>query len=192
MIIELATHNYQITWPRYPKPTHQEIVNRLKTISGAEFDKLRLCWWVPVAQGAKLLELFPKASYSVDAICAAVDAESERGRWFYESLRLMGIELRIVESGAIVATGEGVSALIQTLIDERTAALLPLVQQAGSRVAKPSAQPAPVQGPLTVEDAKLEPLLKGIQNAAQRREVDKTKRTLWRRKAKVQQGSLFE
>lgn len=127
MLIELARHNFHITWPLCSKVTHQEIVRRLKTISGATFDRAEKCWWIPLAQGARLLEQFPRASYSVDAMWAATDAESDRARRFYESLRLMGIRLHI-EGEVIVAVGEGVSPLLQELVTERAPALRMLVE----------------------------------------------------------------
>jgi hypothetical protein len=84
---------------------------------------------VPLAQGDKLMEQFPKASYCVDAIWACTDAAAQRATVFYESLVALGVELRIVESGAVCAVGEGVSPLLQQLVKERAPALRALVLQ---------------------------------------------------------------
>ena len=190
MQIELVNGLIQAKWPRYPKPTHDEIVRRLKTISGTEFDKQGKCWWVPAGQADRVMALFPRASFDYDTICAATDAESGRERAFYDSMVYLGVEFAFDESGAIVAVGDGVSPLIQSLVDERADALRPLVL-ASMANPKPKPQPAgPMHGPYSAEDAKFEPLLKGIQNARkaeQEREVRYPKR---RRKAKVQQGEL--
>lgn len=155
------------TWPRYPKPIHDEIVRRLKTINGAEFDKVERCWWIPVAQADRAMELFPKAEFSVEAIYAATDAQASRAKHFYDSLTHLGIELVIDASGAVCAVGDGVSPLIREEVALRAEALRPLViaAMAEPKQFKHVLTEAPAE-PLTEADESLEPLLKGIQNAA--------------------------
>lgn len=138
MNITAKGYSLRVEWPRQPRNIHQEILRRLKSINGAEWDAEARCWWVPLAQGDKLMALFPRASYCVDAIWACTDAAARRATVFYDSLIRMGIDVRIDDSGAVVAFGEGVSPLLQQLVDERAAALRPLVLQRGER-AKPTA-----------------------------------------------------
>lgn len=126
MNIEQIGRQLRATWPRYPKATHEEIIRRLKSISGAAYDQEHRCWWIPPAQGDKLMALFPRASYCVDAIWACTDAAAQRAQMFYASLLGMGIALHL-EGEAIVAVGEGVSPLLQQLVEERAAALRALV-----------------------------------------------------------------
>jgi hypothetical protein len=136
MQIERMNSQLRVTWPRYPKPTHEEIIRRLKSISGAAYDREHRCWWVPLAQGDKLMAQFPKASYSVDAIWTCTDAEAQRATVFYESLVSLGVTFEVAASGAVCAVGEGVSPFLQQLVQERAPALRALVlhRQKGRQV----------------------------------------------------------
>ena len=185
-----ADNQLRVTWDGYDKPIHTEIIRRLKLISGATWDDETKCWWVPPAQGDKLMAAFPKASYDVEAIWRCTDAHSNRTATFYTSLVALGVQFAIDASGAIVGVGEGVSPLFQQLVDERAHAFRPLVAAAHLHP-RPMLQPyAPWQGPLTAEDAKFEPLLKGIQNAKKAAEEQELRYPKRRRKAKVKQGRL--
>lgn len=169
-ITQATTTQLKVTWPRYPRQTHQEIVRRLKLIRGAEFDKQGACWYVPTIQGDRLMDAFPKASYDVEALWACTDAPGRRAATFHASLRQMGVGFEINDSGAIAAVGDGVSPLVQTLVDERNEALRPLVlaQEAQSPVVV--VEVAPLQGPKSVEDLKWEAWMRGVQSAAKREE----------------------
>lgn len=175
MNIEAVKGQIRAIWPHYDRPTHDEIIRRLKTISGAEFDKDGACWWVPLAQADRMIELFPKASFDYDVICHAEAAKTGRIQAFFAMLVHFNVKLEINASGAICAVGESVSPLIQELVDERADALRPLILAAKG---KPTAQhhlSPEVNRPLTVEDAKLEPLMTGIINARRKAEEDAVK-----------------
>lgn len=168
MKIELATPTtVKISWPDYDAGTNEELLKRLNTVPGIEGRGRR--YYAPAIQVARLMELFSKASYDYAAMQAA-DVQSQA---FYDSLAQFGIVLAIEPSGTIVALGETVSPLIQTLVDERAPALRPLVLEAMRNPTKAKALTVtvgPLQGALSAEDAKLEPLLKGIVNAKRRAE----------------------
>lgn len=185
MNITLIDNQLKITWPRYPKPIHDEILARLKTVSGAEFDRAGKCWWIPIAQADRIVELFPKASFSVGALWVAMDAQEGRAQYFHASLMQLGVTLRVEDTGQVVAFGDNVSPLIQTLIDERADALRPLVMAYGAGKSRPRPPAQPLQGPLTSEDAGWQRVLVGIENAAKKEELDRVKYPKRRRKAKV-------
>lgn len=128
MMIQLATPTrLKITWPRYAKAVHSEIVARLKAIPSATFDAEGECWFVHARQADRLLDAFPKASFCQDTIAAAVEAETQRARTFLDNLNRLGVRL-VVEGGELVAVGEGVSPLLQRLVEERAASLRPMLQ----------------------------------------------------------------
>lgn len=118
MIITLSTGLLRCAF-RYDA----RIVERMKTIPGAAYDKATKQWTVPAANADKLLDLFPLASYDYDAIAAACDAAAQRAVWFADSLRRWGIGLEIDGDGRVVAVGETVSPLIQDLVTARAEAL---------------------------------------------------------------------
>lgn len=123
MNIELAKPAHlRVSWPRYDRATHDEIVRRLHSV-GATFDNVHCCWWVHVAQADRLLDLFPRASFDYGAICAACDAQAQRTRTFFASLARLGVEFAIDASGAVYGVGENVSPVLQQCIKERSASL---------------------------------------------------------------------
>lgn len=71
MRIELsATPNWlKISWSAYEATIEAEILRRLQTVSGAMGNGRR--WYAPVSQLWLLTELFDKASYQYEAMCAA-------------------------------------------------------------------------------------------------------------------------
>ena len=88
MQVELASGvppQLRITWPAYDPPTEAAILERLKTVPGAEGAGRR--WYVPAIQMERLMILFPKASYQYAALCAADKA----ARDFFDSLIGTGI-----------------------------------------------------------------------------------------------------
>ena len=111
-----------VTWERTDKATHGAILDLLKAIPGAEFDRLALCWHVPAKQADRLYASFPKASYDYDAIGAVVEAQERRIDIFARNLEAMGVRLT-VRNGRIIADGGNVSPLVQKLVDERSAFL---------------------------------------------------------------------
>lgn len=164
-----------VTWPRYPRATHQEIVRRLKLISGATFDKEHACWFVPAWQGDKLMDSFPRAAYSVDAVWACTDAHSKRTATFYDALVSLGVRFVFDAHGAICAVGKGISPLLQELVDVRADALRPLVlrDQAKARKVATLARDT---------DERLAVIGRGIQNAAAKAQRDAVRRPRWKRK----------
>lgn len=190
MKIESASPSQlKVTWPRLPKPTHDEVIRRLKLINGAEFDRAEKCWWVPATQGDKLMDAFPRASFDVDAIWLCTDAAAGRAVAFYDALVALGVKFEIAANGAISAVGEGVSPLIQQLVAERATALLPLVTR---DLGKPRRvdTPVPLQGPQSLEDRKWESWLTGVQSAAKREEDAKARRPRRRKAKRPQQRGL--
>lgn len=84
----------------------------------AKFDRDAKVWTAPVDQADRLLAAFPKASYDYDALCAAFDRQDARIGIFGQSLLDMGVTLVVVDS-RVIAQGDGVSPLLQSLVDER-------------------------------------------------------------------------
>lgn len=166
MNIELATPTQlKITWPVYGDSSIEaEIVKRLATVPGIEGRGRR--WYAPAIQLARLMELFPKASFDYAALVAA----GRLGLVFYESLVCLHLNVIFDESGAIVGLGENVSPLIQQLIDERAHAIKPFVLEAAQRPRRQQAAKDPLHGPLTAEDAGWDRVMTGARNAAKREE----------------------
>jgi hypothetical protein len=157
MIIELSDPaTVSIKWPAYDATVEAQIVERLKTVPDIEGVGRR--WYAPAIQTFRLMGLFPKASYDYAALTAAHIMAAT----FFDSMVQMGIEMVFDESGAICTIGEGVSPLIENLVADREHALIPFVAFGNPR--RKMSQGA-WQGPLSAEDARLEPLVKGIQNA---------------------------
>lgn len=182
MNIELATPTHiKITWPHYDAPTEAEIVKRLGTVPGIEGHGRR--YYAPAVQVYRLMELFPKASFQYEALTAA-DGLAQA---FWAMLVRFDLELIFDESGAVCAVGDGVSPLIQQLVDERHHALRQFVGDRPLRVTTPIDA---LQGPKIVEDGKWETWLTGIHNAAKREQEEKIKYPKRRRKAKAKQGAL--
>lgn len=130
------------------------------------------------------MQLFPKASFDYDALRAS----DGLARAFWDMCAYFDVELTFDESAAIVAVGEGVSPLFQQLVAEREEALRPLVASAHLHPRPKLLVYEPWQGPLTADDARFEPLVKGIQNAkkaAQEQEIRYPKR-----RRKMTQGRL--
>lgn len=119
MNIQLTDGQLIITWERTSATVHSEILDRLKRIKGAEFNKAAGCWSIPVEQADRLFLAFPKASYDYDAICAVVDAQERRIAIFGQNLLDTGVKLIVVD-GRVIAQGTGVSPLLQQLVDERS------------------------------------------------------------------------
>jgi len=138
-----------VTWKRTSAEVHGEILDKIKRIRGAEFIKDAGCWLVPVAQADRLLAAFPKASYDYDALCAAFDRQDERIGIFGQSLLDMGVRLLVVD-GRVIAQGEGVSPLLQSLIDERCAKLAAWLQAQDARYAGKYGQGATKNGDLVL------------------------------------------
>lgn len=134
MNIELAKPSHlRVTWPRYPREVHEEILRRLHSV-GATFDNVHCCWWVHVAQADRLMDLFPKAAYDYGAICAACDAQAARARVFYKNLCALGVELTVDASGTVHGVGENISPVLQQCIEERSAGLRALLAEPVKRV----------------------------------------------------------
>lgn len=180
MKIELAhvtPKAVKITWPRYEPATEAQIIERLKTVPGC--DGLGHCYLAPVIQVARLMELFPKASFDYEALQAA----DNTARAFYDMCVRFGIHLTIGDSGAVCAVSENVSPLMQKLITEREHALRPLVREAMKDSGQKKHELSVMQqvSP-SVDDERLGPLFRGIQNAVKKAEEERFKYPKRRRK----------
>lgn len=118
MEIRLIDGSCVVTWERTSAEIHSEILDRLKRINGAAFDKSGSCWRVPAQQADRLYSAFPKASFDYDAVGAVVDAQERRIAIFGKNLLDMGVKLTVA-NGRLIAQGDGVSPLLQSLVDER-------------------------------------------------------------------------
>lgn len=136
---------------------HPEIVERLKSLSEREYDKATKSWFVPVRLFDVVMEKFPLASVTYDALMAAWDAQAGRERTFYDSLVRWGIKLEIDASGAVCAVGETVSPLIQDLVAARAEALRPYAK---SSPIQPQMQPDGARLPTEASSVVVEPQMR--------------------------------
>lgn len=186
MDIVLASGSPQlvrITWEPYDPKIETAIVERLKTVPGTEGTGRR--WYAPAIQMDRLMVLFPMASYQYAALCAADKA----ARNFYDSLIGTGVRL-VIDGDKVKATTGNVSPLLAQLVDERSPALKSFVELELQRASLKPQPLGPLQEPLTAEDAKLEPLAKGIVNAAKKSTEEQFKYGKRRGKSKPVQGRL--
>lgn len=137
----------------YTVAVNAEIKARLHRIAGVEYDGRRKVWTAPLAQADRLYAAFPKASFDYDVICAVVAAQAGRCAIFYRSLAGMGVRLVCDDSGAIVAVGDGVSPLLQSLVNERSEELRPMVQAKNAAWLEISGQIGDVAGDLVSSTA---------------------------------------
>lgn len=184
MQIILATPTIvRITWPVYDAVTEAEIVRRIKTVPGIEGMGRR--YYCHVIQTARLMELFPKASFDY----AALVAGDKAGHAFYAMCVYFGLELIIDESRGVFGVSENVSPIIQQAIEERSHAIKDLVIEA---LANPNPKPKPkgmndpLHGPVTLEDAGWQRVMTGARNAAKKEEEKQFKFQKRRRKKKVE------
>lgn len=189
MLLETVGNRIKATWPRYPRATHEEIIRRLKTL-GAEFDKEASCWWIHSLKADRALDLFPKAEFDYDVICAATLAATERNEAFYRFLVSAGVKLIFDESGAVCAVGECVSPLLQDEVRKRSSVLRAFV---GSQVVISPVEKtqSSVEVEVTDEDRRYTPVLTGIRNAWQAEQERLERGTQRRRKVDYEQGRLI-
>jgi hypothetical protein len=199
MNIQLIDGQLIVTWMRTSKAVHDEILERMKCIRGAEFNKAAgRCWSLPVEQADRLFLAFPKASYDYDAICAVVDAQKRRIAIFGQNLLDTGVKLVVVD-GRIIAQGEGVSPLLQQLVDERSEDLAIWLQSQNARKRAQGRQGAFLDGiavssienastnvssPSSEDLRKAELLATSLRNAAKNQEREDSMRQQ-RRRGKV-------
>lgn len=119
-VMSVAANNngLVITWQNMPRARHDEIVETLRAIKHASFDRKTSCWTVPAKQADRIYAEFPHASYSYDAICMIVVAQERRNRILYQNLRAMELELS-VEDGRVVASGATATPVLQKFLDDR-------------------------------------------------------------------------
>lgn len=110
-----------VSWRGLTRAEHDRAVTAVRAISGAVYDAEEKLWRVPVRQADRLYEALLDASYSYDAICAAVDAAATRIDRFMRNLRALGVRFDL-RAGRVLALGDNVSPLVQQLVDERNAA----------------------------------------------------------------------
>lgn len=186
MKIELSNPTtVKITWVYNDAATEAEIVRRLHTVPGIE--GRGRCFWANAVHTARLMELFGRASFDY----AAIAAGDRLGHAFYAMLVRFDLDLVTGPENGLVAVGDGVSPLIQSLVDERAPALR-IAMRYPRAAPKPKPEP-PVplpQGPLTVDDANFEGWFKAAQTTAQRLDGDKTQYGKRRWKGKMKQGEL--
>jgi len=104
-------------------PYSAALVERIKQVRDASWDKERCVWVVPAAQADSLMEGFPEASFDYGAFCAACDAHEGRERAFYESMVQLGVKLAIDAAGTVYGVHEAMTDTLQAEIAKRSDAL---------------------------------------------------------------------
>lgn len=190
MNIELASASQnllKITWALYSADIEAEIVRRLETVPGIEGRPRR--YYAPVIQCERLMQLFSHASFAYEAMCAADKA----ARDFFDSLIGTGVKL-VIDGDKVKAIGDNVSPLLAQLVDDRSPALMSLVQLEVDREARHASLESSqnhTEGQGDDLDPKLELLAKGIANAQKRAEIEAQFRYGKRRSSKKPtQGNL--
>lgn len=133
-----------VSWRGLTRAEHDRAVTAVRAISGAVYDAEEKLWRVPVRQADRLYEALPDASYSYDAISAAVAAEVGRTDRFMRNLCALGVQFE-VRDGQVMALGPHVSPLVQQLVAGRNDAALAWLSE---HPAEPAAQPASPPPPL--------------------------------------------
>lgn len=176
MQIQLSTPTLlKITWPYYSNEVEAGILERLSTVPGIE--GRGRCYWCPVIQLERLMDLFWRASFDY----AAMQVSDRAAGRCYDALVRMGAQLTIDAQGVVCAAGSNISPLVQSLIAERSQALKPFVLEAQNQPRR--AQPERLIGPLTPDDAKWETWLNGVHNAAKKEEERKERYQMPRRRS---------
>lgn len=181
IVVERLDDALRVAWHGLPRAEHDRLVETLRAITGAVYDADLRAWKIPLRQADRLLAALPTASYSYDAISAAVEARRRHIHNFASSLLAGGIRLE-QRSDRVIATGENVSPLIQQLVDERAAELaewLAEQQSAAAQPKRPHSRQQPAATPQAQREAEL--LVSSLRNAGARRAAgsqnDKAKRT---------------
>lgn len=143
-VVERLDDALRVAWHGLPRAEHDRLVETLRAITGAVYDADLRAWKIPLRQADRLLEALPTASYSYDAISAAVAAADERIDRFMRNLRAMGVQFE-VQDGRVMALGPHVSPLVQQLVAGRNDAALAWLSE---HPAEPAAQPASPPPPL--------------------------------------------
>jgi len=113
-------------------PYSAALVERIKQVRDASWDKERRVWVVPVQEADRLMEGFPEASFDYGAFCAACDAHEGRERAFYESMVQLGVKLEIDASGAVYGVHEAMTDVLQAEIRARSEGLRRCMDRAHS------------------------------------------------------------
>jgi len=113
-------------------PYSAALVERIKRVPDAAWDKARRLWIVPTAQADRLMEAMPQASYDYGAFCAACDAHEGRERAFYESMVQLGVKLAIDATGAVYGVHEAMTDVLQAEIRARSEGLRRCMDRAHS------------------------------------------------------------
>lgn len=168
MLVEVHDDSLAVSWQRVPPHVHADLVESMKYIPGASFDARAKCWRVPLRQADRVYEALPDASYSYDAISAAVAAADERIDRFMRNLRAMGVQFE-VQDGRVMALGPHVSPLVQQLVAGRNdAALAWLSEHPAEPAAQPASPPPPLLDGEAVRQAAL--LAQSLRNAAKKQQ----------------------
>lgn len=177
-VVERLDDALRVAWHGLPRAEHDRLVETLRAITGAVYDADLRAWKIPLRQADRLLAALPSASYSYDAISAAVAAEEGRIDRFMRNLRAMGVQFE-VQDGRVVTLGPHVSPLVQQLVAGRNDAALAWLLD--------NPEPAPPVGNLRPEihtDAETwrqaELLSRALQNAERNQYTQELRG--WRRK----------
>lgn len=144
MLVEVHDDSLAVSWQRVPPHVHAELVESMKYITGASFDARAKCWRVPLRQADRVYAALPAASYSYDAISAAVAAEVGRTDRFMRNLCALGVQFE-VRDGQVLALGPHVSPLVQQLVAGRNDAALAWLSE---HPVEPASAPAAPNQPL--------------------------------------------
>lgn len=164
MTVDVVVEMLVVSWRGLSKAEHDRTVQALRGISKAYYDADLRAWRVPLRQADRVLATLPHASYSYDALCAAVAAEEGRIDRFMRNLRALGVHFE-VQAGQVMVRGPHVSPLVQQLVAERNAAALAWLRE---NPAEQAAAPAPLPQPLLDGEAAL--LATSLRNAAKKQQ----------------------
>lgn len=168
MTVVVAGDALRISWQQEPRWRHDDYCAALREISGVRYDPNIRSWVCPLRNADRILEAFPHASYSYDAISAAVAAEVGRTDRFMRNLCALGVQFE-VRDGQVLALGPHVSPLVQQLVAGRNdAALAWLSEHPAEPAAQPASPPPPLLDGEAVRQAAL--LAQSLRSAAKKQQ----------------------
>lgn len=109
-------------------------VERVKTISGATWDKDAKAWFVPIAALPTLEDLFGHtASFDYAAFVAYDEARRRAAGQLHKLLRNSGATFSVDANVRVHVAGECVSPLVQEVVAERSQWIAPFVDVASAK-----------------------------------------------------------
>jgi len=175
-------------------PYSQTVVDAMKTVDGATFDKASRTWRTPLAKLDAVLRVFPDAAMAPEvALAGPAKLPIEH---FAETCAAAGVTLTV--SGAqVLGSGGAWTQILQAEIDKRAVALIRLLRSGWQPPVAVDVRPAPV--PETFEHiTELDRVMARGEHrwreAAEREEGYKeaAKRARFERAARAAQASIFE